>query len=94
MSGVSDAPELSLISESVENANARIRLFRIAFGAAGTGSMIGNSEIRSILNDFFRGNRIKIGLAHHPGSSACRNETGIPFDPMSGKIPCPGAVIF
>jgi histidine phosphotransferase ChpT len=28
-------PELSLISESVAAANARIRFFRVAFGAAG-----------------------------------------------------------
>ena len=60
MSGVGAAPEISLISESVENANARIRFFRIAFGAAGNDALIGNTEIRNVLNDFFRGNRINV----------------------------------
>ena len=32
MSGMTEVPEMTLISESVENANARIRFFRIAFG--------------------------------------------------------------
>jgi histidine phosphotransferase ChpT len=35
--GGASRPELTLISESVANANARIRLFRIAFGAAKVG---------------------------------------------------------
>ena len=60
MSGVRAAPEISLISESVENANARIRFFRIAFGAAGNDALIGNMEIRNVLNDFFRSNRINV----------------------------------
>ena len=34
MSGDMSGPELELISDSVANANARIRFFRIAFGAA------------------------------------------------------------
>jgi histidine phosphotransferase ChpT len=34
MSEVAKGPEMSLIAESVENANARIRFFRVAFGAA------------------------------------------------------------
>jgi histidine phosphotransferase ChpT len=35
MSGLDAAPELALITESVGNANARIRFFRVAFGATG-----------------------------------------------------------
>ncbi|MEO0403208.1 MAG: histidine phosphotransferase, partial [Pseudomonadota bacterium] len=34
MSDQRDGPEIDLISESVENASARIRFFRIAYGAA------------------------------------------------------------
>ena len=58
MAGLPDIPELTLISESVDNANARIRFFRIAFGAAQEGSRIGNSELRSVLADLYRGNRL------------------------------------
>lgn len=60
MSGVSAVPEITLIAESVENANARIRFFRIAFGAAGRDAMISNSEVRRVLADMYRGNRIKV----------------------------------
>lgn len=49
MSGVGESPEMALISESVENANTRIRFFRVAFGAALPGQGIGQSEIASIL---------------------------------------------
>ena len=40
-------PEFELISESVANANARVRLFRIAFGAADPGIEIASAEIVS-----------------------------------------------
>jgi histidine phosphotransferase ChpT len=43
-------PEMALISESVENANARIRFFRVAFGAATPDQVIGRSEVLSILS--------------------------------------------
>lgn len=42
------APELQLISESVDNANARVRFFRVAFGMASAGQMTGNQEMVSI----------------------------------------------
>ena len=60
MSGVSAAPEMTLISESVESANARIRFFRVAFGAASPDSIIGTCELRSILADLYRGNRLNV----------------------------------
>lgn len=59
MSGINGMPEIALISESIENANARIRFFRIAFGAASDTSQIGHSELQSILRDLYRGNRLK-----------------------------------
>lgn len=60
MSSTGAAPELSLISESIGNANARIRFFRVAFGAVGPGSMMGDREIRSILDDLYCGSRTHI----------------------------------
>ncbi|PSL19397.1 histidine phosphotransferase family protein [Shimia abyssi] len=59
MTGASNGPELELISESVENANARIRFFRIAFGAPGEGQMVGASEIRSVLSAMSKGARFQ-----------------------------------
>lgn len=49
--------EMALITESVENASARIRFFRIAFGAAGETQMVGRTEILSILAAIARGGR-------------------------------------
>ncbi|WFE75226.1 histidine phosphotransferase family protein [Roseinatronobacter sp. S2] len=54
MAGVTDGPELALIGESVETANARIRLFRCAFGAAAPGQMIPRAEIMSLMADYGR----------------------------------------
>jgi histidine phosphotransferase ChpT len=74
MSGVGGSPELTLISESIENANARIRFFRVAFGAAAPGSLLGNSEIRSILADMYRGSRTKVDwrLVNDPSRSEAK----------------------
>ena len=60
MSGAVPGPELTLISESVSSAKARIRFFRIAFGAAEAGQRVASAEIRSILDDMTRGGRLKI----------------------------------
>lgn len=60
MSGVGAAPEMSLITESVESANARIRFFRIAYGAANLDSRIGQAELKGVLSDLYRGNRLNV----------------------------------
>lgn len=57
MSGIAAGPELALISESVTNANARIRFFQVAFGAAHPGQVIGRAEILDILAALSRGGR-------------------------------------
>jgi histidine phosphotransferase ChpT len=51
-------PEYALISASVANANARIRLFRIAFGAATSDQRIARNEVLSILTDLGHAGRI------------------------------------
>ena len=51
--------EMALISESVENANARIRYFRMAFGNAAPDQSVSEAEIRSILKDISRGGRTR-----------------------------------
>ncbi|MDH2326244.1 histidine phosphotransferase family protein [Cereibacter sp. SYSU M97828] len=53
-------PEMALISESVANANARIRFFRVAFGAASEEQRIGRGEVASILSDLMRGVRLSV----------------------------------
>ena len=60
MAGGSMSPEIELISESVANANARIRFFRVAYGAASEGQMTGAAEVRGILDDLTRASRMRI----------------------------------
>ncbi len=59
MSGGHTGPEMGLIGESVDNASARIRFFRIAFGAAGD-QMVGPPEVHSILRDLYGEGRLQI----------------------------------
>lgn len=49
--------EMDLINESVQNASARIKYFRIAFGAAREEQMVSRSEVLSILSASARGGR-------------------------------------
>ncbi len=60
MDGSQGGPEMVLISESVANANARIRFFRVAFGMAHADQRIPRSEAQSILVDLTRGGRLLI----------------------------------
>lgn len=61
MDGMGRSPELALIVDSVANANARIRFFRVAFGAAGTADQkIGRAEVAGILSDLTRGGRLTL----------------------------------
>ncbi|TCP40902.1 histidine phosphotransferase family protein [Rhodovulum marinum] len=58
--GVAGRDELALISDSVARANGRIRLFRLAFGAAGEGVDVAGGELIGILKDYYGGSRIEI----------------------------------
>lgn len=60
MDGNVSGPEMALISESVANANARIRFFRVAYGLAQVEQRIGRAEVVSILTDLTRGGRLQI----------------------------------
>lgn len=59
MSDERDGPEFDLITESVGNASARIRFFRIAYGAASDQPM-GRAEVTSIIEGVAGTGRLKI----------------------------------
>ena len=60
MSGASPVgPEMQLICDSVKSASARIRFFRIAFGAASDDPVVRN-EVTSILTEMFDGGRLAV----------------------------------
>lgn len=59
MTGAVQGPEMDLIADSVGNAGARIRFFRIAYGAAGEQTM-GQQEINAVLRDIGRGSKTRV----------------------------------
>lgn len=60
MSGGPDAPEVSLISDSLDSATARIRFFRVAFGDARPGQQIARTEVESALRHGFSTARLSL----------------------------------
>jgi len=66
MEGAGKGPEMALITESVAHANARIRFFRVAYGATGADQRIGRNEVTSILSDMTHGGRIKVDWVSPP----------------------------
>jgi len=60
MDGAINGPEMTLITQSVNHANARIRFFRVAFGISSSDQRIGRSEVTSILSDMTHGGRLVV----------------------------------
>ncbi|MBE3637155.1 histidine phosphotransferase family protein [Mangrovicoccus algicola] len=73
----SGGAEMALIAESVANANARVRFYRVAYGAAAGDHSMGRSEIASILEDVTRGSRTRI--AWNSPEPALRAEVKLAF---------------
>lgn len=60
LSGQAATPELSLVAASAADASARIRLFRLAFGDAGTGQPVTGHEVVEILSAVHGTGRISV----------------------------------
>ncbi|MFC3616565.1 histidine phosphotransferase family protein [Lutimaribacter marinistellae] len=58
MAGAVQGAEMELISDSVGNAGARLRFFRIAYGLAGA-EQVGPAEIAALFADLNRGSRVQ-----------------------------------
>jgi histidine phosphotransferase ChpT len=77
MTGMPQSPEMDLIAESVENANARIRFFRVAFGAAEDEQSLSRAEIAGVLRAAARGGRLS--YFWEPDGDQPRREVRIAF---------------
>lgn len=53
MSGDLSGPEAGLIADSAENATARLRYYRLAFGMYGSGQTISGNELASIVTSHY-----------------------------------------
>ncbi len=60
LSGADQSPEMALVAASAANANARICLYRLAFGIASEGQRIGAQEVRETLNNVYADSRIAV----------------------------------
>ena len=56
------SPELMLIDQSARSANAKLRYFRMAFGAARPDMLVGREELERILQDMFSNTKLKVGI--------------------------------
>jgi histidine phosphotransferase ChpT len=58
LTGIAQSPEMSLIADSISAAQARLRFFGIAFGAAEPGLLISRADICATLGAIARGGRL------------------------------------
>lgn len=58
MTGATQGPEMDLIREAIGNAQAQLRFFRLAFGAAAPDQQISHREAEGTLTGYFAGGRI------------------------------------
>lgn len=64
LSGISQTPEMALLNESIEAANARIQFFRISFGATAEGAMLSPEVIGRVLTDYYADKRVNVRWEH------------------------------
>ncbi|WP_050930402.1 histidine phosphotransferase family protein [Aestuariivita boseongensis] len=76
LSGAMAGPELALIEDSVAQANARIRFFRLAFGIADA-APVTEAEVVEILRGYAGGARVSLGF--HVTGAQPRNEVRLVF---------------
>lgn len=77
MVSLAAGPEMDLISESVDNANARIRFFRVAYGVAMESQLLAATEVRSILVAI--GQTSKITVNWGPDGDVSRQDAKLVF---------------
>ncbi|SLN15110.1 histidine phosphotransferase family protein [Pseudooctadecabacter jejudonensis] len=58
LAGVAEGPEMNLVGDSVENATARLKFLRLAFGAASADQLVSRTEILGTLEAIARGGRL------------------------------------
>ncbi|HCP80335.1 MAG TPA: histidine phosphotransferase [Octadecabacter sp.] len=63
LSGVADSPEMALVTDSVQNASAKVRFLRLAFGDATADQVVQHGEILSVLQAISNGGRVTYSWA-------------------------------
>ncbi|MFV0411513.1 MAG: histidine phosphotransferase family protein [Paracoccus sp. (in: a-proteobacteria)] len=60
--GLETSPEMGLIEDALQSAQARISCFRIAFGTAGETQRISRTELTALISDMERAGRLNVTL--------------------------------
>ncbi|MEM6407543.1 MAG: histidine phosphotransferase family protein [Pseudomonadota bacterium] len=60
MTGAANSPEMKLIEEAVASANARVKFFRVALGAASSDQMLARGELLKLLDGCYGGGRLAV----------------------------------
>ncbi|MBF9024207.1 histidine phosphotransferase [Rhodobacterales bacterium HKCCD6035] len=60
MSGMANSPEMALIADALRDTEARLRFFRIAYGAARPDQHISGREARNILSQMYGAGRLTV----------------------------------
>jgi len=60
MSGMANSPEMALIADALRDTEARLRFFRIAYGAARPDQHISEREARNILSQMYSAGRLTV----------------------------------
>lgn len=55
-----DGPEMAMIQESVDNAQARIRYYRVAYGTGSSGQYLSRQEISDVISGIYGGSRLSV----------------------------------
>ncbi|WP_051508416.1 histidine phosphotransferase family protein [Roseicyclus elongatus] len=63
MTGTADGPEMDLIRDAVTDAQARVRFFRLAFGAANAQQLTSPREAIGTLEGYYRTSRLSPALS-------------------------------
>lgn len=77
LSGARRTPELELIGSAIADAMARIRFFRVAFGAARSGETLSARELREIVTAIYGGGRLSVNW--QVGGDLPRREAKLAF---------------
>lgn len=75
MTGIANSPEMKLIEEAVASANARVRFFRVALGAATGTQMLARAEVMKLLDGCYGGGRLTVKW--NPPSDPTRTEAKV-----------------
>ena len=54
--------EIQLMTDSVQNAAAKLKFFRIAFGLSGDGAQVGQLAVQSLFDGFISGTRFRVDI--------------------------------